>query len=305
MLNLEPELVQLRDAGRITAVAAAPLIAQERRDTISVYAEVRMMAWVGVMLIVTGAGIILSHNLDRIGPVAIAVVVGAASLACYAYCVWRRATVHSEFVLLLGALLLSADLGYIEHQFHLLGNEWTAHFLVLAFIHCVTAYYFDSAAVLSLSIAALASWFGIERNIDTFFTDSFATSMRAFACAAVVGAWRFANPRPQFERVFDHFIANLALWGGLILTFHDDTRPVGVLLVIVMAVLVIAYGFRKRQEAFVIYAYVYAVIAVTTLFIGDLFIHDATMTFFFITLVMIAAIVGLFFLHARFRAVTE
>ena len=303
MLNLEAELVQLRDAGRVTAAVAAPLIARERRDIVSVYAEVRMMAWAGVMLIVTGAGIILSHNLDRIGPVAIAVVIGAASLACYAYCVWRRATVHSEFVLLLGALLLSADLGYIEHQFHILGSEWTAHFFLLAVIHGATAYYFDSATLLSLSIAALASWFGIERNIDTFFTSSVATSMRAFACAGLVGGWRFVNRRPQFERVFDHFIANLALWGGLILTFQKDTRPAGALLVVVIAVLVIAYGFKKRQEAFVIYAYLSAVVAVT-IFVAEL-IDDETMTFFFITLAMIAAIVGLFVVHARFRKAAE
>jgi hypothetical protein len=234
------------------------------------------------------------------------VVIGAASLACYAYCVWRRATVHSEFVLLLGALLLSADLGYVEHQFHLLGSEWTAHFFVLAVIHGATAYYFDSATLLSLSIAALASWFGIERNIDTFFTSSVLTSMRAFTCAAVVGTWRFMNRRTQFERVFDHFIANLALWGGLILTFQRDTRPAGALLVVVMAVLVIVYGFRKRHEAFVIYAYIYGVVAVT-IFVVDVIYdnHNDEFMFFFITLTMIAAIVGLFVVHARFRKVTE
>lgn len=307
MLSLEPEIVQLRDEGRIAAGVAAPLIAQERREIVSLYTDVRVLAWLGVMLVAAGAGIILSKNLDRIGPVAIATVTGMASLACYAYCAWRRApsraSAHTEFILLLGALLLSADLGYIEHQFHLLGSEWTAHFLLLAIIHGVTAYAFDSGVLLSLSIAALASWFGIERNTTTFVTNNVGTSVRAFACAAVVGAWRFINPRPQFERIFDHYIANLGLWAGLILTFRDETRALGTLIVIVLAVPAIAYGFRKRQEAFVIYPYVYAVIAVTAFVVSP--VEDETVVFFFVTVAMIVAIAGLFFLHARFRTVTE
>ena len=301
MLSLEPEIVQFRDMGRITADAAAPLIAAERREIVSLYAEVRVLAWLGVMLIVTGVGIFVSKNLDRIGPLAVATAIGMASAGCYFDSAWRRAhsrtSVLSDYVLLLAALLLSTDLGYIEHQFHLLGPEWPRHFLLLAIVHGVTAYAFSSAALLSLSIGALAAWLGIERNIDTFFVRSIETAMRAFACAGIVAVWRAANRRREFERVFDHFIATLALWGGLILTFDKDTREMGAPFVIVLAVLTIAHGFRKRAEAFLIYAYIYAVIAV------DVWLapRDAVAGLLYLTLSTIAAIVGLFVLHRRFR----
>src|SRR5450759_5260251 len=172
VLSRELEIRQLREEGALPAEVADVMIAKERREVVSVYTEVRVLAWAGVMLIVTGVGIIVSKNLDRIGPIAIAAAIGIASAACYGYCVAQRRSAHrplSDYILLLGALLLSADVGYIEHQFHLLGSEWPRHFLLLAVVHGATAYFFASRTLLSLSIAALASWFGFERNAGALF----------------------------------------------------------------------------------------------------------------------------------------
>jgi hypothetical protein len=300
MFSLEREIVQL-----LPPAEAAPLVARERREVVSVYTEVRVLAWVGVMLVVTGVSIIVSKNIDRIGPITIAAAIGIASATCYGYSVWRRASARrmlDDYILLLGALLLSADVGYAEHQFHLLGSEWPRHFLLLAFVHGATAYFFASRTLLSLSIAALASWFGFERNIvalNALFRDNIETAIRAFTCAGIVAVWRILNRRVDFNRVFDHFIANLALYGGVLLLIQDHTRFIGATIVIVLAALTIAHGFRKRAESFVIYACVYALIAIDVLVIAQL--HDETVILSYLILSTIAAIAGLFALHARFR----
>ena len=299
MLTFEREIAAL-----LPPETAAPLIARERRDVVSVSTEVRAMAWIGVMLIATGAGIIVSKNLERIGPITIAAIIGAVSLGCYAWSGWRRdpsrvGVTLDDYILLLGALLLSTDLGYIEHQWHLLGSEWPRHFLVLAVIHGVTAYLFGSSMLLSLSIAAFASWLGIERRFDPFFRDATGMALRAFTCAAVVMLGRVANRRRDFERVFDHFAANFALWGGLILTVQDDTREAGLLVVLVLAVVVILHGFRKREELFALYAYVYAVIATDIVVCSH--VHDEFMVTTYLLVSTIVAIAGLFRLHAQFR----
>ncbi|HSP13395.1 MAG TPA: DUF2157 domain-containing protein [Thermoanaerobaculia bacterium] len=310
MLTLEAEVVQLQEEGLLSPEAAAPLIAEERHEIVTVYTEVRALAWLGVMFIAGGAGVLVSRNLDRIGPIAVAAAIGLAAAGCYGYTVWRRTRGRSgaldESILLLGALLLSTDIGYLEYQFHFLGSAWPRHFVLLALIHGVTAYVFDSAALLSLSIAALASWLGIERNVDTFFTNSLGTASRAFGCAALVTVWRFANRRAGFERVFDHFIANLALWGGLILTFNRETRDLGALVVIVMAALAMVYGFRKREEAFLIYSLIYAVlaidVAVVTRFVTVVTrFNEPILALFYLVVSTIAAIVALFQIHLRFR----
>lgn len=303
MISLEPEIVEFRDAGRITSDRAAPLIAAERREIVSLQAEVRVLAWLGVMLVASGVSVFVSKNLDRIGPVAVATALAMASAGCYLDSTWRRAhsrtSYLSDYVLLLGALLLSTDVGYVEHQFHLLGPEWPKHFLLLAIVHGATAYLFSSAALLSLSIASLAAWLGMERNVDTFFDMSTGTAMRAFACAGIVASWRVANRRPEFESVFDHFIATLALWGGLILTFDEETRNVGVIVVIAFAALTVAHGFRKRAETFVIYAYICAVIAIDVL----LSPRGRVAALLYMIISTIVAIAGLFVLHRRFRRI--
>src|SRR5258706_16154334 len=106
MLSLEPGLTA---SG---APAAARLIAIERREAVSIYPELRLLTWAGVMLISWGVGLYISKHLDDIGPLAIAAVIGLAAAACYAWAYWKRsrkAALVDDYVLLLAALLASAD----------------------------------------------------------------------------------------------------------------------------------------------------------------------------------------------------
>ncbi len=295
MLRLEPEL---RERG-----APERLIALDRREVFSVYPELRLLAWGGVMLIAAGAAILVRKNLD---PKGLAALMAVAAAVCYGYAGWRKAASrHSlidDYVLLLGALLVSADVAYVETQFHLLGEHWSAHFLIVAVLHAVAAYGFASRTVLSLAIAALAAWFGVERRNVFDFVDV-DTAQRALVCAAVVLVWRFIDARAwksAFTRTFEHFAANLALFGALSLTFHSATRVPGALLTIVLASVVVVHGYRQRAETFVLYAYCYAVVAVDVLVIAEL-LPDEILAALFLMGSSIAAIVGLFILHGRFR----
>lgn len=265
-----------------------------RRETLSIYNELRALAWIGVMLIATGTGIFLSKHLDDIGPVTIAIVIGSAAIGCYAWAVWRQSEV-TEYIVLLGALLISADVGYIEHQWHILGPDWQRHFLFLSIAHAAAAYFFGSRAVLSLSISALAVWFRIEGTPQT----QIEYAIRFFACAGVVGLWRIANPTRLFNEVFEHFAANLAFWGALILTFDRDTRAGGAAFTVALAITSVVYGFRKRREMFVIYGYVYGLIAVDA-FMADL-IHDHIFIMFFFLCSTVIVIVAMVVTHLRFR----
>jgi hypothetical protein len=299
VISLEPELAQLPHTG--------VLIARERRDAVSIYPELRILTWAGVMLISTGVGVYITKHLDDIGPLAIAAVIGLAAAAFYAWAYWKRsrkAALIDDYVLLLAALLASADIGYIEHHYHLLGDSWPRHFLFLAILHAVTAYFFQSRLVLSLSVASLAAWLGIERrSVDTFFDSPASTASRAFACAAIVVAWRVIDrklrPATTFSSLFDHAAANLAFWGSLILAFKDDTRLLGCAITIVLAAAAMLYAKRTREGTFVIYAWVYGTIAIDIAVCNA--IHDEIFITFYLLVSTIAAIVGLFLSHARLR----
>jgi len=303
MFSLEPELTTLRDAGLLTADAAAPLIARERRDVVTLYGELRFLTWGGVMLIMSGIGIVLAQHLDEIGPLAIATLIALVSAACYAYALIRRRasreSLVDDYILLLGALLASADVGFIEHQFH------HRYLLPLVVFHVVTAYFFRSRLVLSVALGALATYLGLERRGEFLWREGGENAMRAFLCAGIVFAWRFVdaryNTRSAFTRVFDHFATNVAFFGTLAMMTESSTRNVACLIAIVLAVACAIFGVKKGEEAFVIYAWIYGVIAIDVLVVHNISSSNDGVAFLWILISTIAAIVGLFVTHARLR----
>jgi hypothetical protein len=272
------------------------MLVAARRDVVPIGDELRTLAWLGVMLIATGVGIVIKKHFNEIGPLTIALVIAAAAIACYAFAVWRQSSIR-DYIVLLGALLISADAGFIESQWHLLGSEWQRHFLLLAIVHAAAAYYFGNRAVLSLSIAALAAWLGVEMN--QVFSSHTDLAWRAFICAAILLVWRFANRKPEFASLFEHFAANIAFWGGITLTADEPTRLIGLLVTLIFAALSMTYGLRKRLELFVMYAGVYGLIAIDIVIVD--WIHEPIIASAYLLVSSIAAIAALFVMHARFN----
>ena len=313
MHSLQPEIAALRGHGVISAAAADRLIAHERRQAVSVYGELRFLIWGGVMLIATGVGIVVSKNLEHIGPLAIAAVIALAAAACYAWAVWKRtrtASLADDYVLLLGSLLLSADIGYIEHQWHLLGPVWPRHFLLLAVIHAAVAYWFGSRVVLSLSISALAAWFGIERQSPLSALDrSSDFAVRAFLCAGTLVLWRWVDrlrrtaadlkPSATFSAVFDHAALNLAFWGSLVLMVEPETRLLGCVIAVLLAVLSAWHGVRRGEERFVIYAWIYGTIAIDVQICW--WLNEEVLILLFLVVSTAVAIAGLLTAHQKMR----
>jgi len=304
MFSVAREIQSLRDEGAITAEAAAPLIAHEKRQIVSLYAELRFLTWAGVMLIVTGVGVLVKNHLDEIGPLAIAVAITLGAAGCYAWAIYKRgrtASLVDDYILLLAALLLSADLGYIEHTWHLLGANWKEHLLILAVIHGVTAYAFGSRLVLSVSIASLAAYLGVQRSLDTIWGSSRDTAIRGFVCAAIVIAWRLLDARFRksrtFAPVFDHYAANLAFWSSLILSADNDLRLLGCAIAVALAAASAIYGVKTHSEMFVIYACVYGVIALDIAVVNLV----PELAALFIMMSSIVAVVSLFLIHAHMR----
>lgn len=301
MLSFEPELEQLRpllgDANTDT------LIARDRRAVFSLHPELRILSWIGAMLLATAAGLVLKNNLERIGPLALAVAMGVAASGCYAFVWWRRAraSVVHEYVLLLGALLVSADVAFVEAQFHLFGNAWHRHFLVLAVLHGVTAYLFRSRLVLSLAIVAVTAWLGVR---ETPFRDATQYAIRAAGCAALLLMWRAVHVAydrdggRDFATPLEHFAAHVAFAGAFALMFEDPTRIAGCLLAFAIAAIVIRWGMHKRSETFVLYAFLYAVVAMNVLVVRFL---DSGLAFIFIILSVIGAIAALSAIHGRVK----
>jgi len=302
MLSFEPELERLRPL--LPASAADALIARERRDVFSVQPEVRICAWAGAMLVAAAIAIVLKNNLERIGPLALAALIGAAALGCYAF-VWmrrKRPSLVDDYILLLGALLVSADVAFIETQFHLFGDAWYRHFAVLAVVHGVTAYLYNSRTLLTLAVVAMCSWLGVQQAPLPLLDDAEQMSLRLLGCLALVMMWRFLNRREEFNPVLEHFGFNLMMLAPFVLVSAKGMLVTGCMLTIIAAATVIHLGFRLRRESVVLYGFVYGVVAADVLLI-DL-VDSNIFALFLILVSMIGAIVALFAIHARFQRVS-
>src|SRR6266851_1773307 len=92
----------------------------------------------------------VAQHQDEIGPLAIATGIALAAAGSLIW-VTRRAAPFSwgeapspslafDYVLLLGLLLVAADLAYVEMQFTVLGAHWAYHLLIVGVVGLVAAY---------------------------------------------------------------------------------------------------------------------------------------------------------------------
>ena len=311
MNTLEAELSDLHDHGLIDAATAARAVALERREIFSVYAELRAAMYGAVLLLTTGVGLLLREQFTHLGPPAIIVALLVASAACYGYALralWhgRRHTVVADYVLLLGALLLSADLAYAESCFDLLGAHWSWHLLLLAALHATTAYVFGSTLLLAVALTALAGWLGVTTRAGSLLAVADLAAevgVRGFVAAAAIQLWRRADrtlrPATKFTDVFDHYAAHLAFWSALAWCSHDAWRLAGFVALITLAVWAIWHGLARHSEAFVVYGVSYGALGLCI--VATAIVHGATDVLGLILLIVLGAAFALWQLHGLLR----
>jgi hypothetical protein len=264
-----------------------------------------------VTAVTAGIGLLLKQNLDRIGPLTVILVLLLAAALCYATAIRTRLgqaarSIGGDYILLLGALIVSADVGYAESQFHWLGAHWSWYLLVLAAWHAGTAYALDSRLVLSVSLTSLAAWFGIDGPVAGLFQPDAMlrhSGTEAMLCAGSILLWRTIHAAlgasEQFVEVFEHVAANLGFWGALILCGGTASRAPATALLLALAVVCVYKGLRNRQEAFVIYGIGYTALG---LCIIEAQVAGEIVTIAALSLgTVVAALVILWQLHRRLK----
>jgi hypothetical protein len=226
--NAIPKLVE---AGALPPEGAPRLLRAARGELVSVHGELRALLYLGVLLVTGGVGLLVKENLDRIGPLAIAVALGLAAAAALVWVArvappfsWREVpspNLGFDYILLLGVLLAAADLAYVEVRFTPLGANWTWHLLIVAAFTALAAFRFDSRVVFSLALSTFAAWRGVSAarfGTDLWWRTENAIRWNAIACGVLfAGLGLFlkrARRKPHFEPVAVH-LGWLLILGGL------------------------------------------------------------------------------------------
>ncbi len=311
MHSLDDELRELTSAGALDGETAAQELAIENRAIFTLHDELRIALYVAVALVVTGVGILVKEHLDRIGPLTLMLALALAGVGCYIPAIRARSrgnnrSAVAEYLLLLGALLLSADLGYAESQFHWFGEHWPRTLLILAAFHTVTAYALNSPLVLSLALTSLAGWFGIARGPSpASWNLAPELGVRAAVCAAVILIWRVIDARmnaARFREVFDNFAANVAFWGALSWCSSTHDRALGVLALLAFAWVAIRTALRSKRELFAVYGVGYSAIGFIIV-AGQIFALPSLSGATVALIIVLAAAAVLRHLHDRVKEV--
>jgi hypothetical protein len=187
--DVEAAVHRLVREGILPKARALSLLRVANGNLVSVYHELRLVLYAGVLLISAGVGALVIENLDRLGPQAVATALAVAAGACF-YWVRRHAPPFSwaqapspdpafDYILLLGVLLVSSDVAYIEAQFTPLGPNWPWHLFWASLFMAWASFRYDSRVVFSLALASFASWRGVSVSfLEDNFWSNFETSMR-------------------------------------------------------------------------------------------------------------------------------
>lgn len=218
-------------SGILAPATAAPLLREARGELLSIRAELQAVLYAGVLAVVGGVSLLVKQNLERIGPMVIAIAIGLAAVACLAWVLhralpwsWQGAESSDwslDYLLLLGILLLGTDVAYIEAKFTPLGDAWNYHLLFMSLVTGALAIRCDSRVAWSLALSTFAAWRGVAAaEVVGGMGDSSGVSLRLnlMLCGLLFIAFGFGMRRFHRKRHFEPlttFLGCLALLAGL------------------------------------------------------------------------------------------
>ena len=256
-------VAEMERNGLLPAEVADRAGREARGELVPIRTEVRVLYGVGGALVATGVGLLLKENLERIGPVAIAAGLALATAGVFFF-VHRKAapfscgeseskTLAFPALLLLGAALLAATIGWTEWKLTPLGAGWRHHLLLMSAIYAALAVRYDSRPVLTLALSTFAAWRGFSVTPEAVLTHLLGGTGSKVAngliCAAVFAAasaaFRYSGIKKHFERTTT-FAAALALLFGVGTALDGATTAAGLALV-PLGGGVLAFGLKARR----------------------------------------------------------
>lgn len=302
-----PTLEHWRDRGVISSEQYALLDRLSRREPFSVFLELNLLLYAGVVAFVGGLAWTAQTYSGQVGDMVILAVISAILAASLWYCFsralpWSPAETPSpnlafDYVLYLGSLTWSVELSYIESRFHVFSGQWDTWLLLTTCFFFVLAYRFDNRFVLSLALSALAGWFGLKIS---HWPDSNEAYYRNYAIlySLVAGAAGIATHRFSFKAHFYltwlNLSANVFFVAVLSGVFQRDGYALWFLILVAACAASLIYGLGRKHFSFVAYAAVYGYAGLSSVLLRLIHNSNEILTYFVVTgIAMLALLFGI------------
>jgi hypothetical protein len=297
-MTIFARLEQWKEAGTISPEEQAHLAGLARREPFSLFLELNILLYAGVLAFVAGLGWTVTKWSQQLGDVLIVAALTAIFAACLWYCFSRApSSLVFDYVLYLGALTWSVELGYLENRFHLLSGQWDYYLLATACLFFFLAYRFDNRLVLALGLSSLAGWFGLTISHWSSHQDA---TYRAYAVlysliVGVAGALlKHRGLKPHFFDTYLNVAANVLFWAVLSGVFQSHGYGVWLLALLLACGASLAWGLTRRQFAFVAYAAVYGYVGVSSALVRHMTETGLALSYFVVTgIAMLIALVSI------------
>lgn len=146
-MTILTRLEQWKEQGKISPEQYAHLVGLSRGEPLSLFLELNVLLYAGVLAFVGGLGWTVSTWSRQLGDVVVLTILSTILAACFWYC-FSRAPAWSpaetpvlsptfpspilDYVLYLGSLVWSIELAYVENRFHVLSGQWDLYLLASA-----------------------------------------------------------------------------------------------------------------------------------------------------------------------------
>ena len=310
-MTILARLEQWKAQGKISPEQYAHLAGLSRGEPFSVFLELNVLLYAGVVAFVAGLGWTVSTWSKQLGDVLVLTVLSTILAACFWYCfsrapAWSPAETLTpspifDYVLYLGSLVWGVELAYLENRLHVLSGQWDLYLLATAVFLFFLAYRFDNRFVLSLALSSLAGWFGITISHWPSHQDATYRQYALLYCLLVGGGAALLQRcglKPHFLGTYLNFVANLLFWAVLSGVFNREGNGPWVLALLIVCGASLGWGLARRQFAFVAYAAVYGYVGVSSLLLRSINDDTAVLTYFVFS--GVAMLVALILIGRRF-----
>ncbi|MFY7912778.1 MAG: DUF2157 domain-containing protein [Emticicia sp.] len=274
-------LETLTEKNIISDAQAAQIKTSDSNQSFSIHWELRLLLYLGIMLLSTGLGFVIYENIDTIGHNILIGLVGLVCVGCFYYAFSHRkpfsweeleeTTNLDDFALLGGCLAFLTLEGYLQYQYSFFGTRYGLAAFLPAVLFFFCAYYFDHRGVLSMAITALASWIGISitplrllKNNDFNSQDMVITAILLGLFLITVGWVSIQkNLKKHFSFTYFVFGGNLTFIAALSGLFALEFKLIYGSIIAILAYLSIKYARIKHSYLFLLMGVIYGYIGFT------------------------------------------
>ena len=281
------------------------LNAIENRTIVSIYHDLRLMLYLGIMLFTSGLGYFVYQNMGEFLHFVAMVMLGVAILAgnyfihkfSVPFSTEKSVVEHAylDYILILTALLIIALFSYIQVYFDLVQilAHWSS--FISAGVFLFFAYRHDNKALLAMGITALTAGIGLSISLIGLNEGAFLANVELYLSSISLGAVLFAagqvsslkNIKKHFKHIFQQ-IGLLLFYGGLMTArFSSDWGPLYGIILLVTAMIVSYHTWHKKELLLFLTSNIAGYIAFTIILFADMDL-DGMLLFYYIPITLIA-----------------